>query len=476
MFLSPGSRLRSQLEHLWKRLGTSVYYLSGNVGIGTKFPLALFDVSYNITKPQAPQGGLNVLRITAADGSPAAFVGDSFGQSSFFVLQRASGTAANKTATLGGQANSLAGNFYDGSIYATGAGIDFKSWNNWSGTDHSAMILFNTTPISSTTEAEAARFHASGGLCVGTTTDPGFGGYAGSNDRTIVKASGVLSDTLTATLSTVSVNYTGNGGVALYLKDSNAGADLKFFQINSAAGVTRIASLTDAGALKKTILSGDHATGNIVSDGTLKVAQATAIPAGGTQDVGYSFSSTAHFGLYFGSGAPTATQAKGSIYLRSDGPLPYVNTDGGTTWAQLAACGTAAGTSAAPASTTSTTGVMMGLGLIAGFSYTPKTSGNILVFIGGTASTATASTTATMTGKQGTGTAPSNAAAPSGTTFGINQITTGLVGAGIGFIVMGKITGLAIGTAVWFDLVLATGVAADAASVKNLQCIVIEVP
>jgi hypothetical protein len=63
---------------------------------------------------------------------------------------------------------------------------------------------------------------------------------------------------------------------------------------------------------------------------------ATAIPAGGTAGAGLLVSSTANFGVFFGSGAPTLSAAKGSLYLRSDGSGAtdrfYINTDGGTTW------------------------------------------------------------------------------------------------------------------------------------------------
>jgi hypothetical protein len=49
--------------------------------------------------------------------------------------------------------------------------------------------------------------------------------------------------------------------------------------------------------------------------------------------------STAGFGIYFGSGAPTVSAAKGSLYLRSDGTTTndraYINTDGATTWTAL---------------------------------------------------------------------------------------------------------------------------------------------
>ena len=44
-------------------------------------------------------------------------------------------------------------------------------------------------------------------------------------------------------------------------------------------------------------------------------------------------------GIYAGSGAPTLSAAKGSLYLRTDGSSTstraYINTDGATTWTNL---------------------------------------------------------------------------------------------------------------------------------------------
>jgi hypothetical protein len=69
---------------------------------------------------------------------------------------------------------------------------------------------------------------------------------------------------------------------------------------------------------------------------SVQVAPATAIPAGGTAGLGYRVSSTSNFGVFFGSGAPALSAAKGSLYLCSDGTTTndrmYVNTDGATTW------------------------------------------------------------------------------------------------------------------------------------------------
>ena len=69
---------------------------------------------------------------------------------------------------------------------------------------------------------------------------------------------------------------------------------------------------------------------------SVNVWTATALPAGGTAGRGFKMFSTANFGIFAGSGAPSLSAAKGSIYLRSDGSgtgnRMYVNTDGGTTW------------------------------------------------------------------------------------------------------------------------------------------------
>ena len=74
----------------------------------------------------------------------------------------------------------------------------------------------------------------------------------------------------------------------------------------------------------------------IDAQGVITARIGTAIPAGGTAGFGYCATSTANFGVFFGSGAPTLSAAKGSLYLRSDGSTTddrmYVNTNGTTTW------------------------------------------------------------------------------------------------------------------------------------------------
>lgn len=105
------------------------------------------------------------------------------------------------------------------------------------------------------------------------------------------------------------------------------GIDLTGFTISGNAWQSSNASISGAGV-------GTFAS--VTSPGALTAYNATAIPAGGTTGSGIRVSSTSNFGIFFGSGAPTLSAAKGSLYLRSDGSgtndRMYVNTNGSTTW------------------------------------------------------------------------------------------------------------------------------------------------
>lgn len=83
----------------------------------------------------------------------------------------------------------------------------------------------------------------------------------------------------------------------------------------------------------------DGGIGTVWANKSITAHNATAIPAGGTAGAGLMVSSTANFGIFFGSGAPTLSAAKGSLYLRSDGSgttdRAYINTNGSTTWTAL---------------------------------------------------------------------------------------------------------------------------------------------
>lgn len=88
------------------------------------------------------------------------------------------------------------------------------------------------------------------------------------------------------------------------------------------------------------------ATGTAVIAETIRVLSPAiivnpniAISAGGTTGVGIFQSSTANLGIMVGSGAPTASAAQGTLYLRTDGSSTstrlYVNTNGTTGWTNV---------------------------------------------------------------------------------------------------------------------------------------------
>lgn len=102
-----------------------------------------------------------------------------------------------------------------------------------------------------------------------------------------------------------------------------------------------------------------------------------------------------------------------------------------------------------PAGTTSTTGVMSGLGILA----TAKRTGNFFIITTSTCSSDTNNDGTTLQLRYGTGTAPSNGAALTGTTIG-NATTSAIGTANQTYEIScsGIVSNLKIGTEYWFDL------------------------
>jgi hypothetical protein len=92
-------------------------------------------------------------------------------------MSRADGTAASKTAVLSNDnLFILNGVGYDGTAYGSlDAAIIVKAAQNFAVGSHGTFVSIFTTPNSTVSIGEAARFQASGGLSIGTTTDPGIG-------------------------------------------------------------------------------------------------------------------------------------------------------------------------------------------------------------------------------------------------------------------------------------------------------------
>lgn len=113
--------------------------------------------------------------------------------------------------------------------------------------------------------------------------------------------------------------------------------------------------------------------------------------------------------------------------------------------------GTTTVTAAAPTGTTSATAVMMGL---AG-TITPTKTGRVTFTISGQMANNTLNDGVTVDLRTGTGTAPTNGAAVTGTLRGVSQTATALIAnERSGFSLTFPVTGLTLGTAVWYDLSL----------------------
>jgi len=103
--------------------------------------------------------------------------------------------------------------------------------------------------------------------------------------------------------------------------------------VRSQNGFQTVSVDSNTGAVTTTSTFGS----TVSTPGTVTADSDTAPVAGGA--AGFLATSTAGFGIYFGSGAPTVSAAKGSLYLRTDGTTTnnraYINTDGATTWTAL---------------------------------------------------------------------------------------------------------------------------------------------
>lgn len=176
----------------------------------------------------------------------------------------------------------------------------------------------------------------------GSTLAIGAGGTLGSNAYTstayaplaspaLTGAVGITGGTVTAnTTPVLSATQTWNGAGVIFTgwrlnvtnTASSASALLLDLQLNGASQF----NVTRGGAV---------AAGAVSSTSTITAVNATAIPAGGSTTVGFKLTSTNNYGVFAGSGAPTLSAARGSLYLRSDG-VPYYNTNGTTGWTPVA--------------------------------------------------------------------------------------------------------------------------------------------
>jgi len=125
-----------------------------------------------------------------------------------------------------------------------------------------------------------------------------------------------------------------------------------------------------------------------------------------------------------------------------------------------------------PTGTSSATKVHMGVGQ----TFTPRKTGNILCIISGTCGTVTNKAT-TISLRYGTGSAPANGAAETGSS-GNADITCGNASAnadGKPFSLNSVISGLTIGTAIWVDFSAALSTAGGTTTFSNISISIVEI-
>jgi hypothetical protein len=196
------------------------------------------------------------------------------------------------------------------------------------------------------------------------TNSTGFRSQDMGHATLVTNARGFLAANQTASV-TLAVGFesqvtSGTGKWGFYGSGSANNAFAGNVRIGSVVAPTAPLDVTGAGLVSSTLgVGGDFAvatnkftvaaaTGDTVTAGAALIGStlgvtgvstfcdATATPAAGSTAARILFGTTAGFGIYYGSGAPTVSAGKGSIYLRSDGTGStdrfYVNTNGSTTW------------------------------------------------------------------------------------------------------------------------------------------------
>lgn len=184
---------------------------SGNVGIGTSTPQSLLHVNSNAT--QNVPSVIGGIEVSLADASTGGIQINAFGSANPQIsMMAAGGTAASKTAIGSGSfLFILDAEGYSGSVYS-GQGLwGSVAAETWTNTARGTYAVVHTTPTGTTTRTEAIRIQPSGGLSVGTTTDPGTG---------FVLANKAV-QSVPLTVATLPVCAAGTKGARAFVTDNN---------------------------------------------------------------------------------------------------------------------------------------------------------------------------------------------------------------------------------------------------------------
>lgn len=193
------------------------------------------------------------------------------------------------------------------SAATVGTGIDFSSlsFNNFS----ILMPGFSVSPVGVITTGQGT---------IGTGSII----FAGITSGTTVVSTNSTGTGLSFS-QPISIGIAGTSGGLITLNGQTSGSGT--ISVSGTGGILQFNSNTAS------IDSG----GNVLTNGAIKVGQTVAPVSGGTASQAYYASSISGFGVYFGTGSPTITAAKGSLYLENGSGQLWINQSGTTTWTQI---------------------------------------------------------------------------------------------------------------------------------------------
>lgn len=322
-------------------------------------------------QPQAAAGTFNFNLPTTAGSAGAALLSGAGGASAMTWTAGALAIASGKTATFN-STTTFAGT--DGKTVThnastTFAGTDAKTLTiSNSGTlaggdaftlaiAASKTLTVNNTLTLSGTDATTMTFPTTSATIARTDAGNTFTGHQTIEGVTSTGATGTgnfvfsSAPALTGEV-TVTAPASGTSNTFTIKAGGNTAADVPTWRITSLAGTVVFNMFGDAlngnfrikalGAVAfhagNVAVSSTNEFLTIDSTGWTGFQNNQSLTSGGSTTLSLRISSS-QIGIYAGSGAPTISAAKGSLYLRSDGTTTndraYINTNGSTTWTAL---------------------------------------------------------------------------------------------------------------------------------------------
>lgn len=275
-----------------------------------------------------------------------------------FVKSRTSTIGVNSTVGNADLLGTVTWSGADGTGYVQAASISAQVDGTPGTNDMPGRLVFSTTADGASSPTERMRITSAGNVGIGGTPSTGqrflLAGTQtfGANLSVFLNQQTIQSD---ATGNSVYFDSFANLQAAAFTSNLIVGYRAQQNSLSGGAAITSQRGFEAASSLTGATNNYGYYSNiaaaanryNFFANGTaanyfagvVQTNAATAIPAGGTTGAGVTVSSAANFGVFFGSGAPTLSAAKGSLYLRSDGTTindrMYVNTNGSTTWTNV---------------------------------------------------------------------------------------------------------------------------------------------